>query len=472
MEYFYFLGLYLALLLLLGLHFSRRMKSLEDFFLASRSLRAPLIYLSLTASWFGATSILVTTDESFKVGISAFWLIGLPALVTVLVFALFLARPIRRLNILTVPDLVELRYGKTVRHLASLLILWYLVVFASSQMVALGNFLRPFLGLSYFLCLILATGVVLVYTVSGGFRSVVFADSLQFFLLASGICGLGVYLFSASSPAAILQAAALSGRENLFDFFHDLPRNVLIALSFTLAWIISPVVWQRIQAARTEGDAQRGLLLTGGTFIPLYGFVVLIGILSLPFLSSSDLRHPLLSEIILSGIGLLGGGLLFVAVLAAILSTMDTAINTGALTLTRDLYEKALSGTGMRPLTPILVSRLATVIVTGMALAIATRFQSILQTLGLASEIMAEGLFVPGISMIFLKKKLPLAGGLSLGLGGLFALASFLGEVGISPFHLPSWPMSLPYGLGLSLVGFVLGALLEQRHQKSSTAPP
>ncbi len=137
-EFLVLLALYLAALVAVGLLSSRRMKSLEDFFLASRSLPAGLIFLSLTASWFGATSILVTTDDAYRRGLGAIWLIGVPAIVTVLIFAVFLAGPIRRLDIVTLPDLVEKRYGKTVRHLAGLLIFWYMVVLASSQLVALG----------------------------------------------------------------------------------------------------------------------------------------------------------------------------------------------------------------------------------------------------------------------------------------------------------------------------------------------
>src|SRR5512139_1432564 len=106
-EYVLFLALYVAVLVAVGLGFSRRMKSLEDFFLASRSLPARLIFLSLTASWFGATSILVTTDDAYRRGLGAVWLVGVPAIVTVLIFGSVLAGPIRRLEIVTLPDLVE-----------------------------------------------------------------------------------------------------------------------------------------------------------------------------------------------------------------------------------------------------------------------------------------------------------------------------------------------------------------------------
>jgi len=457
-QFFLFLFAYFALILFAGMGFSRRMKSLEDFFLASRKLSAGLIYLSLTAAWFGATSILVSTDEALRSGVSSFWLVGLPAVATVLILAVFLVRPLYRLSIMTLPDLVELRYGRAVRHLSSVLIIWYMAVLAASQMVALGNFLRPFLGFSYFWSLALGTAVVLLYSVFGGLRSVVMTDCVQFFLLAAGVVGLCVFLAGRSSWHEISSIAGGLGKHGYFDFFLNLKENILIALSFTLAWTISPIALQRIQAARDVREANKGLSATAATLFLLYGLVVLIGIFCLPLFSGQMLSRPLVSEIIASKVGVLFGGILFVAVVSAILSTMDTAINTGALALTRDFYQQFFASPDKRP---VLVSRLATVLVGGAAFLVATRFQSILKTIGLSSEILAEGFFVPGLAMIFLRRRLPLAGLLSLCLGGGFAVLSFLGATNILSLGLPAWPFSVPYGLLLSLLGFVVGLIID-----------
>jgi SSS family solute:Na+ symporter len=370
---------YIAVLLFVGLKFSRRMTSLTDFFLASRSLSGWLVFLSLTASWFGATSILVSTDEAFRVGVSALWLVGVPAVATVLLLALFLAGPIRRLDVQTLPSLIEARYGKMVRHAAAALILWYMIVLASSQMVALGQFLKPFLGLPYVWSLGLGTAAVLIYLVSGGLFSVVATDVLQCFLLVAGMAGLFVYLLSAGSVLAVSEAARQAGGAGYFHFFHDGERNALIALSFVLAWTISPIAWQRIQAARSVRKARQGLVAAALGFIILYGLVVFIGVFSRPLFSGRSLAHPLVSEIIASKAGIIGGGFLFVAVAAAILSTMDTAINAGALTLTRDIYYELSPRSAGPSRSAVRAGRLATLLVAFFAFGIATRFESILQ---------------------------------------------------------------------------------------------
>lgn len=457
--FFFYLSGYFVLLLLVSFIFSKRMKNLEDFFFASRRLPAFLVFFSLCASWFGAATILVSTDQALDSGLSSFWVMGAPAIITVLLLAFFLAGPIRSLPIVSLPDLVELRYGRTVRHLASLLIVWYMAVLAASQMVAIGQFLRSFLAFPYIWCLALGTGVVLVYSIFGGFFSVALTDALQFIFLVAGVVGLFFFLLGSSSFGEASLLASELEKSQYFSLFYDLKKNLLIALSFTLAWSISPIAWQRIQAARTDRGARQGLLASSAAFFLLYWILVLIGMLSLPLFFSQKQEGPLLSAVIASQAGTILSAVLFVAVAAAVMSTMDTAINTGALSLTRDVYQQIFPSRQGKEV--VLAGRVSTLLVGGAAFLIATRFQSILKTLGLASEIMAEGLFIPGMAMVFLRKKLPLAGFLSLFLGGGFSVIGFLSELDLLSLSWPSWPYSVPYGLGLSLAGFLAGFAVE-----------
>ncbi len=455
---------YFAFILLLNLVFKKRMKSLEDFFLASRNLSAFWIGLALSASWFGATSILVSTDEAYKEGVSAVWLVGVPAAATLLILAIALGTRIQGFRTLSLPDLLEARYGLIVRHLSSFLIIWYMSVLAAAQMVALGKFLELFIGAPYLASLALGTGVVLFYSILGGFRALVITNLFKFLLLVAGVAGLVFYLGRNVSLGGISTLAMGAGKGDYFRVFSHFGKNSLIALSFILAWTVSPIAWQRIQAARSPLQARRGILGAVGVLTVLYGLVVFAGMLSLPLLSGRELANPLLSELISKETNLLLGGLLFVAVLSAIMSTLDSAVNTGALSLTRDLFEQIVPGE--RPGRSVLASRLATLAIGGLAFLIATRFQDILKTIGLSSAIMAEGLFIPGVASVFLKKRYPLAGFLSLTLGGLFALISFLGEMEIFKLGLPVWPYSVPYGLLLSSAGFLIGLVTNKVRSK------
>jgi len=457
-----FLG-YIVLLLVISFLFSRRIKNLEDFFLAGRKLPAFLVYLSLTASWIGATSTLVSVDEAYVHGLSSFWVMGFPAVATVLIFAFFLASRIRRLPIVSLPDLVEMRYGKAVRHMASALIVWYMVVLASSQMVAAGRFLGLFLDTTYTKGLLLGLGVVLIYSVLGGFFSVVITDGLQFFCIALGIVGLLMFLMGSYSFSDVSLLAQNHGKAGYFNLFHDAGRSLLVFISFTMAWIISPIAWQRIQSARGEKSAKKGLLASSATFFLFYGAVVFIGIFSLALFSGPHQEGPILSAIIAQNPGCLLGLVLFTAVIAALMSTMDTAINTGALSLTRDVYQQIFQGFKSNHM--VLISRLSTMVVGGLAFLIATRLQSILKTLGLASEIMCVGFFIPGIAMLYSEKKRPFAGGLSLFFGAMYSFVGFLSETRLIGLNWLEWPYSVPLGLGISGVSFLAGLIIDRKNE-------
>lgn len=456
------LSVYLAGIFLLGWLLSRKQKSLEDFFLASRSLSGFLVFLTVSASWLGATSTLVSVDEAYQRGISAFWVMGMPTVVTVLVFAFILAGPIRRLPIVSLPDLVEKFYGRGVRHLSAGLIIWYMVLLAASQMVALGRLLESVMGMSYLTGLILTTAVVLAYSIIGGFYSVVITDGIQLVVLTSGIILLfGLLVQTVSFKELSVLAARTTGQGDFLNLFADWKRNILIFMSFTAAWIISPITWQRIQGARDKRSAVRGLAGSGILLFAVYIIITLVGMMALGVLVPSSGGDSILSRLISSGFGAGLSLLLFVAVVSAILSTLDSVINTGALSLTRDVFIQVLPhGNEKRG---VRLSRLSTLIMGVAAFLVATQFQSILKTLGLASEIMAVGFFIPGIAMFLLKGRYPRAGLFSLVGGSLFALIGFFQALGWLQLGLPVWPFSVLPGMGICCGLFFAGFLMDRR---------
>jgi len=335
-----------------------------------------------------------------------------------------------------------------------------MIVLASSQMVAMGHFLEVLVGVSYLEGIVFGAGIVVLYSFLGGFRSVAITDALQFFLLLAGLIVFFLFFLSEISVKEALDSALDFGRRGYLNFFLDIKKNILITLSFALAWTVSPIAWQRIQAARSAKSARIALFASSGTFLILFGSLVLAGILCLPLFHGKPFSHPLFIEVISSTRGSFLSGIMFVGLVSALMSTMDTAINTGALSLTRDLFQQLFPHCSLRGI--IFLSRASTLFVSGLALLVATQFRSILKTLGLASEIMAEGLFIPGIAMIFIKKKRPLAGLLSLAAGGGFSVVGFLCESQVLKFNWPSWPVSLPYGLSLSMLGYSIGVALQE----------
>lgn len=454
---------YLGILVALGLILRKKVSHFDDFFFASRQLRAPHIAFSLTSSWIGATSILVVTNEASHQGLGSLWLVGFPAWLTVVIMAIVLVQPIKKSQGFALQELLEARYGQVMRRLANLLIFWYLIMLAASQLVALGKFLELFLQKNYYFGLIAGFLAVLVYTSLGGLKSVVTNDLFQSFFLFTG---LGLLFLS-----LLIKVNQLGGLAELevaswpyFGLFSNLKTNILTALSFTLAWLISPIAWQRIYAAQHLQEARKGLWLTSVLFALIYPIISFLGILA-KFLSKAENGDKmLLAWLILKGpIAPWLKYLLFIAIVAAILSTLDTAINSSCLFLSREVIGSYSKKTLPRSLH---LSRFLNLAVGMLAFLMATQFRNILQTMGLASEIMAEGLFIPVVAMFLLRHQAQLAGLLSLGLGTMFSFLSFLSGTQLIRLSWPTWPVSLPYGLAISSFGYILGLLIMKFQKK------
>ena len=448
---------YAAVLWLAGRGLHRLPGGLESFFLASRRLGAGRVAFSLCASWIGAASLLVSVDEACRDGARAVWIVGVPAVAT-LVLLTALTRPVRAAAGLTPSELMRERYGRAAGVLTSVLVVWYMTALAASQLAAAGPFLGSVLGTGPLASLAIAAGAVILYAAAGGLRAVARTHVLQFLLLVAGVAAMAASLASRTSWAAVRAAASASGSTAYFDPLAGGRRGALIALSFFLAWTVSPIAWQRMQAARDEAASRRGTALAAVLLGLFYAGVVALGMLFKPLVPDPGTGAPLVTRFVAGGSGPLLGGLVFVTVLAAIFSTLDAALNAGAFTLTKDVLGRR-PGPNKRALA---LARGATVVLVLAALLIAARLGDILKTLGLASAIMAEGLLVPGLAALFLKRRAPLAGLLGLTLGGGHALAAFLSEAGFLAVRLPAWPDSVPLGVALGAAGFLAGLALER----------
>lgn len=441
----YIIGLliYFLVLVMLGIFLSRKNLDFDSYFFGGRKLGSFFIFFTVTASWFGAASTIATVEAAEKTGFQAVWLLGVPTVTTIIVFIL-INRKIRETRFVSLPVLLEKYYGKIVSAFASFLIFIYMVLLAASQFVAWGKFIGNFLGQNYEITVISGAVVVILYSYLGGYISIVLTDGMQFLLLFLSLAYLMIF-FKNTTP--LFKPAD-------FDYFFNLEYNLLMTASFTLAWVISPIVWQRIASARSAKASRWGLFMSIAAFSILYFGIIRVGIYlrSIPTTVSGDIFGFVIENWLPVG----GSLLVFLGIASAIMSTGDTAINLGALTLVKDVFQ-------VKQKNKIVFYAKSGTFITGILAAVAAlKFNSIIETLGLASEIMAEGLFIPGMYLLFFKKKRPLAALFSLILGGGFSILVFVNAYGLS-LSLPRWPYSLPYGLGLSLIGFILGYLFDKK---------
>ncbi|NLZ95251.1 MAG: sodium:solute symporter family protein, partial [Bacteroidales bacterium] len=164
-------------------------------------------------------------------------------------------------------------------------------------------------------------------------------------------------------------------------------------ITFGTSWMIQANIWQRISAARKAIDAKKMMLFSFIAFIPLYFMVVYTGMFSSVTYDTvpqsgivptmiSGLSNPYLSS------------LLFVGLCAAIMSTMDSLINTGALSLTVDIYEKYINPKASSAQN-VVVGRISTLLIGAIALIIALQIRSVLTIAWIGSDFLTSGAFIP-----------------------------------------------------------------------------
>lgn len=211
------------------------------------------------------------------------------------------------------------------------MILIFMTFSAASQMVGVGNFFGTYLGLNYELAVLAGTGIVLIYSMFGGFRGVVLTDIIQFVLLL--ISAIAVFLVAMSHSGGFTEiraAAALAGKQDYMSLTAGASKYATYVITFGCAWMIQANVWQRISAARTTSDARKMAVLSFFAYIPLYLIVVLTGMAGITMFDSLP-EGGIVTSIVMNHMSPALGALVFVGISAAIMSTMDSLINTGAI---------------------------------------------------------------------------------------------------------------------------------------------
>ena len=446
--------LYFAFLLI-AVAKEKRDNNVEDFFFAGRTLPFWALSITFIASWWGAGSALSTADLAFEDGLGAFWYYGVPVLLSAFLMILG-SKAIRRVGYLTQGKMMEARYSTPVAKVLSVMILVFMTFTAASQMVGIGYFFGTYLEMDYVLAVFVGTGIVLIYAMFGGFRGVVRTDIIQFVLL--GISAFAVFIVAMNHSGGfqnIAEVAESVGKADFMSFTAGAPKYMMYVITFGCAWMIQANVWQRISATKNDVDARKMTVMSFFAYIPLYLIVVFTGMAGITLYDTLP-EGGIVIAIVTDYMSPFLGAIVFVGISAAIMSTMDSVINTGAMTLTMDIRSKEMDDAKR-----LRFSRFATLIVTLVAVFISIQIRSILEISWIASDVITTGAFVPLI-MGFFWRRGNSKGALSSMIFGL-GYCSYNLLIGFG-FNLPAFwdpqtALQVVTGVGLSFVVYVTVSL-------------
>jgi SSS family solute:Na+ symporter len=447
-DYIIIVGYLLALIIIGIARRSGRAESASGFILGGRMLTLPAFVATLVSSWYGG--ILGVGEFSFRFGVSNWLVFGLPYYLAAFLFAIFLARRARRSQLLTIPDRLDAGYGRRTAVAGSVILFFMTLPAAYILMLAvLAKFL---FGWPIWMGALIGTIFSMFYVFLGGFRSVVRTDLLQFGLMFTGFIVLFIVLITGYGGYEMIKTSVPETHLT----WHGGNSGWYIAIWYiiALATLVEPAFYQRCYAAKTEKIARKGILISILFWIFFDFLTTSCGLYAralLPNLSDPIGAFPALAMKVLP-VGLLG--LFALALLATVMSTVDSYSFLAASTYGRDIIWR-LTGVSESKIT--YHTRMGLILSAILALIAAMFFESVVDIWHDFGSVGTPALLIPLFTAFVGHRRMPppvalmsiiCSGGLAL----LWLMSGYLSSGGYWLGIEPIFP-----GLLLSLLFFLLG---------------
>ncbi len=332
---------YVAFLLFVVLRLLRsRSDGAADYIVAGRRLTLPAFTASLVTTWYGG--ILGVGEYTWSHGVSNWLVFGVPYYLFAGVFALFLAGKARRSQVLTVPDLLERRFGRGPAVTGAVVL--FVMTAPAAYVLMLGVLVNFATGWPLWLGVCLGTALSVGYVFRGGLRAVVATDVVQFFLMFLAFLVLVPVCVKTYGGWDWLRANLPEGH---LRWDGGLGVQAIAVWYFiAMATLVEPSFYQRCYAARTEATARGGIAAAIGLWIVFDFLTTTAGLYAraaLPGLADPVQAFPALAHAVLPGFW---QGVFTVGLLATIMSTVDSYAFICAVTLGRDVIGRLRGLTG------------------------------------------------------------------------------------------------------------------------------
>ncbi|MBK7106325.1 MAG: sodium:solute symporter family protein [Ignavibacteriae bacterium] len=311
-------------------------KNDEDYLLSGRNVGMVLFILTNVATWYGG--ILGVGEFSYKYGLVSWLTQGFPYYIFAIIFALTFAEKIRSAKLYTIPDKLENIYGKKVSLISAILV--FILVSPAPYLLMMSQIISLIFNIDFFLALVISAVSASIYLIKGGYRSNIWADAFSFFVM---FCGFIIIVFVAENNFGGITFL----KENLPEQHLSLTGEA--SVTFISVWFLialwtftDPGFHQRCYSAKSGKIAKWGILISIIFWIFFDFLTNTTGLYAkaiLPNLENPVLAFPYLAQNILSS-----GykGIFFAAMIATILSTLNSFIFLSATTFSVDFISRIL----------------------------------------------------------------------------------------------------------------------------------
>ena len=356
------IGIYLASMVVMGILFSGRQKSLKEYFHAGGNLPWWAVGISLIATHLSPISYLALPGWIFERDTRSSITGGLIEFLMVLPTAALWIPIWARLRVLSIYEYLERRFHPAVRSTGAMLFIVYTVFWLSTALVAASKGFESVSGFDGRLCLLVIGLLGAFYTVLGGMRAVIWTDVVQYVVFVGGYLMIAIVLLSYFDPMEIWTLAS-----NQISDRTGHPHTKLISHEWSLAvegtiWVLlsgsvvralafgtNQITVQRMHATRDRRTMFKALLANAVTG---YGFVLFTVPVAWGFVAyysqhpelKRQITHPdmVLPHFVLLNLPLIMRSLVMGGVLAALMSTFDSALNSMSNVTNNDFYRRYL----------------------------------------------------------------------------------------------------------------------------------
>jgi len=347
---------YLVGIVILGYFLGRKQHTETDYFLGGRKLKWWMVGASLVVSDIGALELMGVSGAAYVYGFSLAnydWLACLfPMVVAAFVFVPFFWRA----RVYTIPEYMGRRYNDAVRVLVALIWGSFMVANLGIFLWVSAKTLNVLVGWQLHWSILVTAFVVGAYTFMGGLRAVVVTDTIQYIILVIGsVVILTIGWMKVGGISGMVEAIDTSapGKEFFFDTILGLDSGYPLtwpAVLFGLTFVLGPAYWggnqaivQRCLGTGSERDAKKSVLFGACLKCTIPLILVLpgmFGAILYPGIEDPDTIYPtMMAELLPVGLT----GIVFAAFLAALMSSVDSYLNSAATIWTMDIYKRCFN---------------------------------------------------------------------------------------------------------------------------------
>lgn len=338
---------YLAIVVAIGIHFTRLQHDASDYFLGRHSIPWWAIMLSIVATETSALTVISVPGLGAR-GDLTFLQLPLGYLVGRVGVAIWLLPGYFRGEQETAYARLETRFGVGTRKVASGIFMVVRVLGDSVRVFATAIPLTIVTGWSMPTSILVVAAATLIYTWAGGIRAVVWVDVLQLGVyMVAGIVTLVVAASLAGGAQSILTAAGSQGKLRIFDWQFSLTTTYTFASGLIGGALLSAashgtdhLIVQRLLATRTLPDARRALVGSGLIVIVQFAVFLLVGTFLWAVGSDDPTRtgDEMFPAFVVAHLPSGLAGLVVAGLLAAAMSTVSSSLNSLASATTHDFY--------------------------------------------------------------------------------------------------------------------------------------